>query len=68
MRHQVARAGVCVIRLERQRSGILVSVLLSKDVSQRSTERELRFDDADEALQAVRDFVQAFLRETSRGS
>lgn len=65
MHHQVTRAGVCIIRLERQRSGILVSIRLSPDVSQRSAERELRFADADKALQAVRDFVQAFLRETA---
>ena len=65
MHRQVTRAGVCVIRLERQRSGILVSIRLSPDISRRSAERELRFDDADKALQAVRDFVQAFLRETA---
>ena len=62
---QPTRTGVCVLRLEHQQSGVLVSLRLNPDISQWSLERERQFSDTDAALQAVRDFVQAFLRETA---
>jgi hypothetical protein len=63
MTSQPPRAGVCIIRLEHDGARLRVSVRLSADVANRSSERQHRFTDIDRALEVVRDFMRSFVQD-----
>lgn len=49
---------ICIIRMEPQPAGTLISIRVNADIRETSGERQYHFADADDALAAVRDFVQ----------
>ena len=51
---------VCILRMECQGSGLLISLRLTSDIRQASGELERSFADIDQALGAVREFMEAF--------
>jgi hypothetical protein len=57
--HQ-ARTGVCVVRIESQRSGILVTLRTNADVAKLPVERVIVVADVEAAVEAVRSFLVAF--------
>lgn len=60
MRCAPNRTGVCLVRIEAQDDGTLITVRLNSDVGQVSTERMNSFQDVEAAVEAVRDFLTAF--------
>jgi hypothetical protein len=58
------RTGVCLVRIERQRRGVLVTLRTNDDIEQLSTERARVVADVAEAVRAVRDFLEAFVAGT----
>jgi hypothetical protein len=60
MHYQPARIGVCVVRIEPRRSGVLIKLLQNADVEQTSTVRTSVMTDIDTAVQAVREFLSSF--------
>jgi hypothetical protein len=58
--HRPPRIGVCVIRLEQETTRLLCSLRMTEDVTRPSAERHLSFPSTDEAVKAVRDFVEHF--------
>lgn len=54
--------GVCVIRVEVQRRGILITLRINPDAAQVSTERVRRVADVETAVQIVSDFLGSFVR------
>jgi hypothetical protein len=51
---------ICVIRLEYQNEGLLISLLLNPDIRDTSGERRQTFADINEAIAAVWLFAEAF--------
>ncbi|MEV7888637.1 hypothetical protein ACWD3I_20245 [Streptomyces sp. NPDC002817] len=66
MRHEPNRTGVCLIRIEVQRGGVLVTVRQNPDIEQVSTERVLTFPDVESAVAAVREFLGHFADDAGR--
>jgi hypothetical protein len=60
MRHDPPRTGVCLVRIENQRSGMLITLRINNDVTQLSTERVVIVADIEAAVEAVRTFLVAF--------
>ena len=54
------RAAVCVVRAERQDTGLLITLVINADIDQISRQRVLHFADIDAALNAVRGFLVRF--------
>lgn len=48
---------ICIIRIEPQPAGMLISVRVNGDIREVSGERQYHFADPENALGAVRDFV-----------
>jgi hypothetical protein len=59
------RTGICIVRLERQADGILISLLMSVDGDSAPGQRRRSFVGVDEAIRHVREFVEAFRTEGS---
>jgi hypothetical protein len=59
MRQIPAQAAVCVIRAERQGTGMLVTLAITADIEEASIQR-LHVTDIDAALEAVRHFLIQF--------
>jgi hypothetical protein len=55
-----SRTGVCVVRIETQRSGILITLRTNADVAQLSAERVIVVAEVEAAVEAVRKFLVAF--------
>lgn len=55
-----SRTGVCVVRIEAQGGGVLITLRTNADIEQVSTERVLIVTEVDAAVQVVRDFLTAF--------
>jgi hypothetical protein len=51
---------VCVVRIETQRSGILITLRTNADVAQLSAERVIVVAEVEAAVEAVRKFLVAF--------
>lgn len=49
---------VCVIRVERQPTGPLITLRINYDIARRSTDALRTTNDVDEALVAVREFLE----------
>ena len=64
MRNDHSRTGVCVVRVESQRSGVLITVRTNADVVQLSAERVIVVADVEAAVEAVRAFLVAFAETT----
>jgi hypothetical protein len=60
MYYELARIGVCVVRIEPRRSGVFIKLLQNADVEQISTVRTSVTTDIDTAVQAVREFLSSF--------
>jgi hypothetical protein len=61
VRYQPSRTGVCVVRIETQPSGVLITLRENPDIEQVSTERAIVVTDVDAAVEAVRDFLRSFV-------
>jgi hypothetical protein len=57
--------GVCVIRVEVQSRGILITLRINPDAEQVSTERVHRVADVETAVQIVSDFLGGFARDST---
>jgi len=55
------RTAVVILRMEEQGAGLLISVRLNADIGQLSSEREAKYADPEEALEAIRRFVRSFV-------
>jgi|tagenome__1003787_1003787.scaffolds.fasta_scaffold19902991_2 hypothetical protein len=60
------RTGVCLVRIEIQQRGLLITLRTNDDIEQISTERVQIVADVDAAVDAVRGFLNAFLAGSSR--
>jgi hypothetical protein len=58
---RIPRTGVCLIRIEIQQRGPLITLRTNDDIQQVSTERVQVVADVDTAVDAVRTFLDAFL-------
>jgi hypothetical protein len=54
--------GVCVVRVEAQSIGILITLRINPDAEQVSTERVLKVADVETAVQIVSEFLDIFVR------
>lgn len=60
------RTGVCVLRVQRQPSGLLITVLMNPDVDTRTAEESRRLPDVEAATAAVHEFLERFAEEAGR--
>lgn len=67
MRYEPSRTGVCLVRIERQRSGVLITLRTNADVAQLSAERVTVLADVEAAVAAVRQFLVAFAARNRNG-
>jgi hypothetical protein len=67
MRHESPRTGICLVRIENQRSGMLITLRTNNDVTQLSTERVVVVTDVEAAVEAVRRFLVAFAAICHKG-
>ena len=63
MRSSSEPRGVCIVRVTRQGTGLLLTLTVRADVENLSTQSEMSTTDVDEALATVRRFVEDFARE-----
>lgn len=63
MFHSSGRTAVCVVRVERQRNGLLITLVLNPDIDERSAQWSQRTSDIDKAMATVRQFFVAFAQE-----
>ncbi|HJU00866.1 MAG TPA: hypothetical protein VJ966_06615 [Actinomycetes bacterium] len=61
-------SGFCVVRVEVERRGLLIVLVLNPDRSQTSTERSETFGDIDEAVGVVREFLVRFVTDNTKPS
>jgi hypothetical protein len=54
------RTGVCVVRIERQRSGILITLRTNADLAKLPVEQVIVVADVEAAVATVRRFLVAF--------
>lgn len=60
MTNRPTATAVCILRMECQGSGLLISLRLAPDIRQTSGVLERSFANIDQALGAVREFMEAF--------
>jgi len=58
--YEPSRTGVCLVRIEAQDSGVLITLRTNADVQQVSTEQILVVADVEVAVQVVREFLIGF--------
>lgn len=64
MRRHPSRAGVCILRVELESRGLLITMTVNRDIaSSAAAEPLIRFSDTDEATAAVAAFLQSFTAE-----
>lgn len=60
------QSGVCIVRVEAQPEHCLITITMNRDIGRNIYPArpgpEQHFADPDEALQAVADFIQSFVR------
>jgi hypothetical protein len=54
-------SGVCLIRVEAQRRGVLITLRMIPDADQVSSERVRKAADVETAVQIVREFLREFV-------
>jgi hypothetical protein len=67
MSHIPPRAAVCVVRAERQGTGMLITLVITPDIEEISGERSLHVSDIDAALDVVRQFLVRFAGSPDHG-
>ena len=55
-----SRAGVCILRVEVESWGLLITMTVNRDIASGAAEPLIRFSDTDEATAAVAAFLQSF--------
>jgi hypothetical protein len=60
VRDDPSRTGVCVVRIEAQAGGVLITLRTNTDIEQVSTERVVVVADIDAATRVVREFLAGF--------
>jgi hypothetical protein len=60
MRQVPPRAAVCIVRAERQDTGMLITLVIAANVEEISSQQSLHVTDIDAALDAVRHFLAQF--------
>jgi hypothetical protein len=58
--HEPAQTGICLVRIEAQNRGLLITLRMNSDVLQVSSEQILIVMDVEAAVQAVREFLTTF--------
>lgn len=61
------RCGVCIVRVVRQSTGLLMTVIERLDVDEASTETEQMLTGMPATLDAVRDFIVRFAADCPEG-
>jgi hypothetical protein len=61
VRDQPSVVGICIVRVETQHAGVLITLEESLDVKQRSTKEKISVPDVDAAAEAVREFLRTFI-------
>lgn len=56
------QAAVCVVRVERQSSGLLITVTVHRDVLNEHSDPPQHFSDVGDAIGAVTGFLESFVR------
>jgi hypothetical protein len=54
------RAAVCIVRAERQDTGMLITLVIAANIEEISSQRSLHVTDIDVALDTVRHFLVQF--------
>ncbi|MGW5365706.1 hypothetical protein [Actinopolymorpha pittospori] len=60
MTRQERGTAICIIRMEPQADGMLISVRVNPDIQEISGERRYHFADVEQAVCAVRDFLEGY--------
>jgi hypothetical protein len=55
-----ARAAVCILRVEVESWGLLITMTINRDIANATAERVTRFADTGEAAAAVAAFLESF--------
>ena len=63
MRRHPSQAAVCILRVEVESWGLLITMTVNRDIAGGTTEPPVRFSDTDEATAAVAAFLQSFSRK-----
>ena len=59
--------GICIVRLDHQNHGLLISLRLNLDITAASGEWRHTFADIDEAVAAIRMFAETFAAQAADG-
>jgi len=62
MRRHPSRAAVCILRVEEESWGLLITMTVNRDIASGHADLPIRFSDAEEAAAAVTAFLQSFAR------
>jgi hypothetical protein len=60
------RTAVCILRVERQSRGLVITMTVKRDISSANAERVTRFSSTGEAAAAVTTFLKSFDRTELR--
>lgn len=60
MQGHPSRAGVCILRVELESWGLLITMAVNRDIASGGGEPLIHFSDTDEATAAVAAFLQSF--------
>jgi hypothetical protein len=63
MRRHPSQAAVCILRVEVESWGLLITMTVNRDIASGSAEPLIRFSDTEEATAAVAAFLQSFARD-----
>lgn len=64
MQGHTSRAGVCILRVEEESWGLLITMTVNRDIASGTAEPLLRFSDAEEAMAAVAAFLRSFTKDS----
>jgi hypothetical protein len=60
MRRHPSQAAVCILRVEVESRGLLITMTVNRDIASGTAEPALRFSDTEKATAAVAAFLQSF--------
>ena len=63
MRRHPSRAAVCVLRVEVESWGLLITLTVNRDIASGTAEPPIRFSDTEEAATAVAAFLDSFTHD-----
>ena len=63
MQRHPSRAAVCILRVEVESWGLLITMTVNRDITSDTAEPSVRFADTGEATAAVAAFLQSFIRD-----